>query len=81
MKNMQLVAVVSLIGVALLGGSYLYIKGSIHQNQKHVATLSNEISEMKSKAEEEKEKQLQYKGQVEELETELFRYQPIVVPE
>ncbi|WP_180270809.1 hypothetical protein [Sporanaerobium hydrogeniformans] len=39
MKNMQLVAVVS----------YLYIKGSIHRNQKHVATLFNEISEMKSK--------------------------------
>lgn len=81
MKNMQLVAVVSLIGVALLGGSYLYIKGSIHQKQKHVATLSNEISEMKSKAEEEREKQLQYEDQVEELEAELFRYQPIVVPD
>lgn len=81
MKNMQLVAVVSLISVTLLGGSYLYIKGGIYQNQKYVDTLSNEINQMKSKAEEEREKQLQYKNQVEELEAELFRYQPIVVPD
>lgn len=69
------------IVTSILLGSFVYTTMSINKHNVTLNKLSSEIDEMKSIAEGMMEQEKEYKKQLEGLNQELAKYEPIVIPE
>lgn len=80
-QGLVVITVGTSIVTAGLAGIFMYLTHHIQRNQAAVTTLSNELSILEEQTEEIKAKETEYKDQLEQLEAELSRYKPIVIPE
>lgn len=85
-KNRLFVGLVVITGIAftataVLAGTFVYVNGSIHKNEKAINALSEELTILEQKAEEVKAREAEYKDKLDKLQAELSKYEPIVIPD
>ena len=65
----------------ILVGSFIYTTMSLSKYNAVLSTMSNELDEMRTRTNEMMEMEEEYKKELERLNQELAKYQPIVIPE
>ncbi len=65
----------------ILVGSFIYTSSKVNQNLTDIDNLNTEILELEKIIEEIRVKEEQYKKDINDMNQELSKYEPIVIPE
>lgn len=68
------------ITVVLILG-YVYVNCSIYKNNRSIEDLSNDLTEIQEQIDTTKAKEVEYKSQLDELQSQLSKYQSIIIPD
>ncbi len=71
----------SFVATAVLVGAFIYVNSSIHKNEAAITALSDELTVLQEKAEEIRGQETEYRSQLDALEAELSKYEPVVIPD
>lgn len=80
-KSLLVITGGACIITSILVGSFIYTTMRLNKYNLVLSKISNEIDEMKARTNEMVEQEQEYKKELERLNQELAKYQPIVIPE
>lgn len=81
LETLIITTFVAICVTLILSIGYMYTNFSIHRNECLMEALSTELINLQQEVDEARNKQNEYKKQVEELQAQLSKYQEIVIPE
>ena len=71
----------SFVATAALSGAIIYVNSSIHKNEAAITALSGELTILQEKAAEIQGQETEYRSQLDALQAELSKYEPVVIPD
>lgn len=80
-EGLVVLTVGAFVATTILVGIFIYVNSSIHKNEAAIATLSEELTTLQEQAEEIQSQEMEYKNQIDALQAELSKYEPVVIPD
>lgn len=80
-EGLVVLTVGAFVATTILVGIFIYVNSSIRKNEAAIATLSKELTILQEQAEEIQSQEAEYKNQLDVLQAELSKYEPVVIPE
>lgn len=80
-EGLVVLTVGAFIATTILVGIFIYLNSSIRKNEAAIATLSKELTTLQEQAEEIQSQEAEYKNQLNMLQAELSKYEPVVIPD
>ncbi|MBU3804187.1 MAG: hypothetical protein H9872_05485 [Candidatus Cellulosilyticum pullistercoris] len=80
-EGLVVLTIGTFITTTVLVGVFIYINGSIHKNEAAITTLSDELTILQEQAEAIKKQETEYKNQLDAIQGELSKYEPVVIPD
>lgn len=81
LETLIITAIIAMCVMLILGVGHIYVGSKIYKNQHTVEALSKELEGLESQVNDTKGKQDEYKKQFEQLQSQLAKYQDIVIPD
>lgn len=80
-EGLVVLTVGSFVATTVLVGAFIYVNGSIQKNEAAITALSDELTILQEKAEEIQGQETEYRSQLDALQAELSKYEPVVIPD
>ena len=77
----MVITLIAMCTMIILGVGHIYLGSNIYKNQHTVETLSKELESLEDEVNATTSKQEEYQKQLEQLQSQLSKYQEIVIPE
>ena len=80
-EGLVVLTVGAFVATTILVGIFIYVNSSIHKNEAAITTLSEQLTTLQEQAEEIQSQEMEYKNQLDALQAELSKYEPVVIPD